>query len=266
MSKNSKIQYNPSLTVKENAKSNGVTEAAIRYYIKVNHLDRRFDRKQNIIDDCRKYLKKHPSATKTELHKKTGHSLSTIYQYWEYISTEKELILEHKKKKFHPNITFRHSSVYLMKEKSSSHIKIGKAVQPLKREKTLQSEKPDITLFLICPCENEEHANEFEKYLHKLFRNKRVRGEWFDLNEDDINMLTSKYQWMDTENFKNFIKDNNEIHTDNGKEEYVIAVKNGLPEYQETRLLCERLIEKIKSGRIKQYEVSNINNFLKDYI
>ena len=86
----SKIQYNPSLTVKENAKRNGVTEAAIRYYIKVNHLDRRFDRKQNIIDDCRKYLKKHPSATKTELHKKTGHSLSTIYQYWEYISTEKE--------------------------------------------------------------------------------------------------------------------------------------------------------------------------------
>ena len=64
----------------------------------------------------------------------------------------------------------------------------------------------------------------------------------------------------------NFIKDNNETHTDNGKEEYVIAVKNGLPEYQETRLLCERLIEKIKSGRIKQYEVSNINNFLKDYI
>ena len=86
----SKIQYNPSLTIKENAKRNGVTEAAIRYYIKVNHLDRRFDRKQNIIDACRKYLKKYPNATKTELHKKTGHSLSTIYQYWEYIASEKE--------------------------------------------------------------------------------------------------------------------------------------------------------------------------------
>ena len=86
----SKIQYNPSLTIKENAKRNGVTEAAIRYYIKVNHLDRRFDRKQNIIDDCRIYLKKHPNATTTELCKKTGHSLSTIYQYWEYIATEKE--------------------------------------------------------------------------------------------------------------------------------------------------------------------------------
>lgn len=87
----SKIQYNPSLSVKENAKRNNVTEAAIRYYIKVNNIDRRFDRTQNLIADCRKYLKKHPNATKTELHEKTGHSLSTIRIYWEHITTEKEL-------------------------------------------------------------------------------------------------------------------------------------------------------------------------------
>ena len=87
----SKIQYNPSLSVKENAKRNNVTEAAIRYYIKVNNIDRRFDRTQNLIADCRKYLKKHPNATKTELHEKTGHSLSTIRMYWEHITTEKEL-------------------------------------------------------------------------------------------------------------------------------------------------------------------------------
>lgn len=87
----SKIQYNPSLTVRENARKNCVTEAAIRYYIKTNLLDRNFDRKQNIIADCRKYLKKHPKATRDELQKKTGHSLSTIRKYWQYISTEKEL-------------------------------------------------------------------------------------------------------------------------------------------------------------------------------
>lgn len=87
----SKIQYNPSLSVKENAKRNDVTEAAIRYYIKVNNIDRRFDRTQNLIADCRKYLKKHPNATKTELQEKTGHSLSTIRMYWEHITTEKEL-------------------------------------------------------------------------------------------------------------------------------------------------------------------------------
>ena len=91
MSRESKIQYNPSLSVESNAQKNGVTEAAIRYYIKVNHLDRRFDNKVKIIEDCRKHLKKHPEATRTELKKETKHSLSTIRQYWEYISTEKEL-------------------------------------------------------------------------------------------------------------------------------------------------------------------------------
>lgn len=94
----SKIQYNPSLTVKENAKKNCVTEAAIRYYIKTNLLDRNFDRKQNIIDDCRKYLRKHPKATKAEFTTKLGHSQSTIRKYWEYITTEKELTLFDKKK------------------------------------------------------------------------------------------------------------------------------------------------------------------------
>lgn len=86
----SKIQYNPSLSVKENAKRNNVTVAAIRYYIKVNNIDRRFDRTQNLIADCREYLRKHPKATKTELHKKTGYSLSTIRIHWDYISGEKE--------------------------------------------------------------------------------------------------------------------------------------------------------------------------------
>ena len=91
MPKAHNIQYNPALSVKENAKKNGVSEATIRYYIKVNDVDRRFDRKQNVIEDCRKYLKKHPKATWNELQAKTGHSLSTMRKYREYITTEKEL-------------------------------------------------------------------------------------------------------------------------------------------------------------------------------
>ena len=71
-----KIRYNPSLTVAENAKNNGVSEATIRLYIKNNSIDRRFDRKINIIEDCKKYLKKHPTATRNELQQKTGHSLT----------------------------------------------------------------------------------------------------------------------------------------------------------------------------------------------
>ena len=79
----SKIQYNPTLSVKDNAKRNGVSEAAIRYYIKVNNIDRRFDRTQNLIADCRKYLKEHPNATRAELAKETGHGINTIRRYWD---------------------------------------------------------------------------------------------------------------------------------------------------------------------------------------
>jgi ADP-ribosylglycohydrolase/predicted NAD-dependent protein-ADP-ribosyltransferase YbiA (DUF1768 family) len=79
----SKIQYNPTLSVKDNAKRNGVSEAAIRYYIKVNNIDRRFDRTQNLIADCRNYLKEHPNATRAELAKETGHGINTIRRYWD---------------------------------------------------------------------------------------------------------------------------------------------------------------------------------------
>ena len=87
----SRIVYNPTLSVEENAKKNGVSVAGIRSYIKVNNIDRRYDRKQNLIEDCRKYLKKHPKATRQELSKRTKHSPTTIRLYWDYITTEKEL-------------------------------------------------------------------------------------------------------------------------------------------------------------------------------
>lgn len=87
----SKIQYNSKLSVAENAKKNGVSEAAIRYYIKVNDVDRNHQRKQNIIDTCKKYLKKNPNASQQELYRKTGYSVSTIRRYWEYITTKNEL-------------------------------------------------------------------------------------------------------------------------------------------------------------------------------
>lgn len=91
MPKVSSIKYNPNLTVRENAERCGVSEAAIRAYLQKNNIDRRFDKKQNIIADCKKYLKKNPNMTRKELHEKTGYTLVTIRRYWENITTEKEL-------------------------------------------------------------------------------------------------------------------------------------------------------------------------------
>ena len=88
----SKIKYDPSLSVEKNATINGCSVAAIRAYIGRNNIDRRLERKQNIIATCRRYLKKHPGASKMEMHKATGYGLSTIRQYWGYISTKEQLM------------------------------------------------------------------------------------------------------------------------------------------------------------------------------
>lgn len=84
-------KYNPALSVKENAVRCGVSVAVVRNHIQRNAVDRRYDRKQSIIDDCRNYLKKYPNATKAEIGKKLGYSLTTIRKYWEYINSEIEL-------------------------------------------------------------------------------------------------------------------------------------------------------------------------------
>ena len=88
----SKIIYNPNLSVEENAKNNSVSTAAIRYYIKSNHIDRRAEEKVKIISACRKYLTSHPKASKSEVARETKYGLSSVRKYWEYIASDKEFV------------------------------------------------------------------------------------------------------------------------------------------------------------------------------
>lgn len=71
--------------------------------------------------------------------------------------------------------------VYLMRNNLTGKHKIGKSIDPTFREKTLQSQEPDVTLLFYC---SEEIIT--EKYLQEIFAEKRVRGEWFDLDSNDI--------------------------------------------------------------------------------
>ena len=83
------ILYNPSLSVKANAKANGVSEASIRYYIKVNGIDRRADEKVRKIDICRKYFRYHSDANINQMAKDTKVSYFFIKHNWDYIKGEK---------------------------------------------------------------------------------------------------------------------------------------------------------------------------------
>ena len=82
-----------------------------------------------------------------------------------------------------------HCFVYLMHDTSNGYYKIGISNKPQYREKTLQSEKPTIELIESKKFPIRKIAESFEKSLHIVFAEKRIRGEWFELNEIDVEHL-----------------------------------------------------------------------------
>jgi hypothetical protein len=76
--------------------------------------------------------------------------------------------------------------IYLMEDLRNKTFKIGKSKTPGKRERTLQSEVPQIVMRFSIPAEEAR-----EKELHERFDAKRIRGEWFELSQDDLVWLVS---------------------------------------------------------------------------
>lgn len=81
--------------------------------------------------------------------------------------------------------------VYLMLNGDTSLIKIGTSRNPKYREGTLQSKEPNIHLIAKWCC-----SKGFEKVLHDKFKDRRIRGEWFRLN---INELYDVKKFMDSQ-------------------------------------------------------------------
>jgi hypothetical protein len=75
---------------------------------------------------------------------------------------------------------------YLMRDNRNGLIKIGKSITPGKREKTLQSEEPEIVMFAFL-------EQNIESLLHKRYKQHRVRGEWFSLTTTQIEELFLEY-------------------------------------------------------------------------
>jgi hypothetical protein len=63
--------------------------------------------------------------------------------------------------------------------------KIGISNNPKYREHTLQSDKPTIELLCAKEYPSRDIATAIESSLHKVYAPKRIRGEWFNLNEKD---------------------------------------------------------------------------------
>ena len=76
--------------------------------------------------------------------------------------------------------------VYLMIDTTNNFHKIGISNSPQYRERTLQSDKPTIELICSKKFPSRRIAETIEKALHSTFGEKRLRGEWFELGEDEI--------------------------------------------------------------------------------
>lgn len=76
---------------------------------------------------------------------------------------------------------------YIMIDENTNYYKIGCSKDCKYREKTLMAQKP--TIRLICYCDRN-----VEKVLHKRFSRKRIRGEWFSLNESEIAYILSYFK------------------------------------------------------------------------
>ena len=97
MPRESRITYNPSLSVAANAKKCGVTEDAIRYYIRTRGIDRRYEGKMKVLEELKAYIEKHPNATRAELSKATRHGINTVRRYWDILHGDGKLKPSEKK-------------------------------------------------------------------------------------------------------------------------------------------------------------------------
>lgn len=78
--------------------------------------------------------------------------------------------------------------IYLVKAiEPQTHYKIGRSQNPQKRIESMGVKLP-YPIEVICLIET-ENMFELEKQLHQHFDSKRVNGEWFKLDEEDIDYI-----------------------------------------------------------------------------
>lgn len=94
--------------------------------------------------------------------------------------------LEFRRQKSIPSNETRETFVYLMRDGATGYFKIGNSRNPSSRERTLLAQIPRIELIwkMKATCA-------LERKLHDQFSSKRIRGEWFDLSEEDVRSITS---------------------------------------------------------------------------
>lgn len=87
------------------------------------------------------------------------------------------------------NVIFDYCYVYLMYDNANGYYKIGMSNNPTYREGTLQSEKPTISLVACHKYPSRKFASAIETALHNVFKDFHIRGEWYKLSNEDVEII-----------------------------------------------------------------------------
>lgn len=77
--------------------------------------------------------------------------------------------------------------IYIGYDESNRYFKIGKSINPARREKEIANMNPTFKILTHVQVPDQD---EFERMLHNRYSSRRVVGEWFDLSAKDISELT----------------------------------------------------------------------------
>jgi len=149
------------------------------YYFKP--LDTTFKAKQTINLDSALVL-----SVEGNLLNSSYHKLNKSYMFHDRIKISH--IKEIEKTEDPKVIANTFTQIYVMIDKNTGYYKIGRSLSAIKREKTLQSEKPTIELLQTFNGKLIDERN-----LHTMFKHKRIRGEWFDLSGSDMQSINTYF-------------------------------------------------------------------------
>jgi hypothetical protein len=83
--------------------------------------------------------------------------------------------------------------VYLLLDRKSNSIKIGKANDVEQRLSDLQVGNPnELEVLTVIPCNSEKHSIDVERQLHNDFKEYHMRGEWFRYDEEVFSEIIEK--------------------------------------------------------------------------
>jgi hypothetical protein len=125
--------------------------------------------------------------------KKIKEELLIIQKQNSFINTIIRTLIEDKPKKVEETIIVKERKLYeyktyIMKDEETGYVKIGRSIDPKNREKTLMAIKPSINLLYTT-------NKNIERKLHTEYKENRIRGEWFKLEDLHIADMIEKYKF-----------------------------------------------------------------------